>query len=79
MRHEAWEAFAAEMKKLLSIGGRKVIVLFDDIRLEMDSLTITEVCVVAEEELNVQLTFGEVRSLKTYGELRVLLEAKAGE
>ncbi len=45
--------------------------------LELDSLEVMAICVGAEQQLGLELSFGEVNQAKTYGDLEALLEMKA--
>ena len=71
--------FEEEVKRLLNIH-RKVDELDTDTSLvALDSLTVTELCVLAEEHHGIELEFGEVKKAKTYGELDALILSKKKE
>lgn len=42
----------------------------------VDSLTLTEMCVLSEVEVGISVDFGEVREFKTYGDWMDLLADK---
>ena len=72
------DVFEAELLKLLRIHRKDLTAVTAETSIEgMDSLSITELCVLAEEELDVALEFKQVKPLKTYGELLALLAGKA--
>lgn len=73
------ETFENEFARLMS-KSYKVPTLGPDTSLKvLDSLGITEACVLAEDHLGIELGFDEFKSLETYGQLFKLLNEKLGE
>lgn len=74
MNHESWESFRSEVMKLIAINSPANTAL--ESLLGLDSLALTEVCVLAEEELLLELSFDEVKKVRNLSGLRELVEAK---
>lgn len=48
----------------------------ENTRVELDSLSITELIFVLEDDYQVLLTFPEVKACKTWGDVELLVEQK---
>lgn len=71
------ETFAVEFARLMA-SSYKIPSLTPDTDIScLDSLGVTETCVLLEEHLSMEIGYDEVRALKTYGELTELINRKA--
>ena len=72
-----YKKFREELQRLLEIKGKPQAELNIDTSLTgLDSLAVTELCVAGEEHLKIELSYDEIRKLKTFGELQELISEK---
>ena len=72
------DEFKSALKALLNIGRKPRLELINDNTslAGMDSLSITELCILVEEHFCVPVEFAEAKQLKTYGALCELIDLK---
>lgn len=45
----------------------------------LDSMGITEICFLIEDHFNIEISFDDIKGVKTYGNLREMIRKKGGE
>lgn len=71
-----YREFTGELQKLLFIKEPRQELRPETSLKGMDSLAITELCVLAEEELGIALGYQETRDLEKFSDLQDLLSEK---
>ena len=76
MKNEA--DFRFEIARILQLKGDET--LSDETKFDgLDSMAVAEICVAAEELLDVEIEFGEARRFKTYQDLVNFISQETGE